>query len=177
MHIEDFAQVYDVYPKDKYEKAGYGHIAKVLWAEASEGCFREFVRRLVFTVAIGNGDMHLKNWSLIYTNPLKPALSPAYDFVPTIGYISHETLGLNLGGTKEFNDVTVDKFKKMAQQAGASERLTANIVNETCERILDCWKNDRHTIGLPAETLAMVDQHMKTLPLLEAHRAQTKRAH
>ncbi|MBU6454294.1 MAG: HipA domain-containing protein [Cyanobacteria bacterium REEB67] len=169
IHIEDFAQVYNVYPKDKYEKAGYGHIAKVLWAEAGEVCFTEFVRRLVFTVAIGNGDMHLKNWSLIYTNPLKPSLSPAYDFVPTIGYISRETLALNLGGTKEFNDVTIDKFKKMAKQAGASERLTANIVNETCERVLHCWNRDRDTIGLPAETLTMLDRHMKTLPLLRPH--------
>jgi serine/threonine-protein kinase HipA len=171
IHIEDFAQVYDVYPKDKYERAGYSHIAKVLWAEASESCFTEFVRRLVFTVAIGNGDMHLKNWSLIYTDPIKPALSPAYDFVPTIGYISQETLALNLGGTKEFNEVSIDKFKKMAQQAGASERLTINIVNETCERVLDCWKKDRYTIGLPADRLVLLDQHMKALQLLKPYRA------
>ena len=111
---------------------------------------------------------------MIYTNPLKPSLSPAYDFVPTIGYISQETLGLNLGGTKEFNDVTIDKFKKMAKQAGASERLTANIVNETCERVLDCWKSDRYAIGLPAETLTMLDQHMKTLTLLKPHWAKTR---
>jgi serine/threonine-protein kinase HipA len=167
IHIEDFAQVYDVYPKDKYAKAGYSHIAKVLWRESGEHCFNEFIRRLVFTVATGNGDMHLKNWSLIYTDPLKPALSPVYDFVPTIGFFPQETLALNLGGTKKFDEVSVDKFKKLARQAGASERLTVNIVNETCERVLDSWKKDRYTIGLPAETLVMLDQHMKDLPLLK----------
>lgn len=51
-----FAQVYSVYPQDKYAKAGYGHIGLVLWAEAGEGSYAEFIRRLVFSVAIGNGD-------------------------------------------------------------------------------------------------------------------------
>nr|WP_244617037.1 MULTISPECIES: HipA domain-containing protein [unclassified Rhizobium] len=31
-----------------------------------------------------NGDMHLKNWSLIYPDRRTPALSPAYDLLSTI---------------------------------------------------------------------------------------------
>lgn len=42
--------------------------------------FTRSVRRLTFSVVMGNGDMHLKNWSLIYPGAGDtPALAPVYD--------------------------------------------------------------------------------------------------
>ena len=32
--------------------------------------WKEMARRLVFNVLMGNGDAHIKNWALIYDNPL-----------------------------------------------------------------------------------------------------------
>ena len=84
IHMEDFAQVFGVFPDDKYGHRSYANIAAVLWAEAGEESTYEFVRRLVFSVLIGNGDMHLKNWSLLYPDSRIPVLSPAYDFVSTL---------------------------------------------------------------------------------------------
>jgi serine/threonine-protein kinase HipA len=169
IHMEDFAQVYGVYPKDKYEKAGYGHIARVLWIDCGEPSYTEFIRRLVFTVAIGNGDMHLKNWSLLYIDPLHPVLSPAYDFVPTIAYMGDkETLGLNLGGTKDFDDVTVHKFKKIAAQAKASEKATAQIVKETTEAIQESWSKYRFELRIPEDVRKAIDSHMSRMLLFKA---------
>ncbi len=167
VHMEDFAQVFNVEAKDKYEKAGYAHIAKVLWMEDGEASFCEFIKRLVFTVAIGNGDMHLKNWSLLYIDPCKPVLSPAYDFVPTIAYIGNDALALNLGGTKRFSEVNVDKFKKLARLAKASERLATTVVEETVERIQDTWREDRFNLGLPVKTQRAIEKHMASLVLLK----------
>ena len=65
IHMEDFAQVFGLYPQDKYHHRSYANIASVLWAETGETSTYEFFRRLVFSVLIGNGDMHLKNWSLL----------------------------------------------------------------------------------------------------------------
>ena len=48
IHIEDFAQVFGVYPDEKYQKGSYRHIAKVLWLETGETGVREFIKRLVF---------------------------------------------------------------------------------------------------------------------------------
>ena len=48
-------------------------------------------RRLVFNVLMGNGDAHIKNWSLIYDNPLRPRLAPAYDLVSNVAYTTHDT--------------------------------------------------------------------------------------
>ena len=94
VHIEDFAQVFGVYPADKYRNANARSIARVLVAETGNEDIAEFVRRLVFNALIGNGDMHLKNWSLIYRDGKTAALAPAYDFVSTVGYMGDKTAGL-----------------------------------------------------------------------------------
>jgi serine/threonine-protein kinase HipA len=78
IHIEDFAQVFAVYPERKYERASYRNIAEVLWVETGEAGIVEFIRRLVFNALIGNADMHLKNWSLIYSDRHHASLAPAY---------------------------------------------------------------------------------------------------
>lgn len=49
VHIEDFAQVFDAYPEDKYRKGRYRSIARVLWLEVGEVAVREFIARLVST--------------------------------------------------------------------------------------------------------------------------------
>ena len=66
VHMEDFAQIFGVYPEKKYEKASLRNIAQVIGAEGEDADMVEFVRRLTFNTLIGNADMHVKNWSLIY---------------------------------------------------------------------------------------------------------------
>jgi len=46
VHIEDFAQVFGVYPEDKYANANYRNLAEVIQAEAGTEAIKEFVRRL-----------------------------------------------------------------------------------------------------------------------------------
>ncbi len=55
--------------------------------ETDDRSIDQLVRRLTFSVLIGNGDMHLKNWSLIYRDRRRPELSPAYDLLSTVPYI------------------------------------------------------------------------------------------
>ncbi len=61
-------------------------------------------RRLAFSLLIGNGDAHLKNWSLIYRDRRNPTLSPAYDFVSTAAYGTRsgqaDDLGLRFDRTR-----------------------------------------------------------------------------
>src|ERR1039458_9423203 len=91
VHMEDFAQVFGRFPDNKYKFHSYANIASVLWAEAGDDAVWEFVRRLVFSVLIGNADMHLKNWSLLYPDRRTPQLSPGYDFVATLPYLPNDT--------------------------------------------------------------------------------------
>src|ERR1700674_5087896 len=47
VHMEDFAQVFGVYPERKYDRASYRNIAEVIWTEMGEVGIVEFLRRLV----------------------------------------------------------------------------------------------------------------------------------
>jgi serine/threonine-protein kinase HipA len=94
VHIEDFAQVFGIYASKKYENANARSIARVIAAEGTDGDIGEFIRRLTSNTLIGNGDMHLKNWSMIYPDRRTAALSPAYDFVSTIAYIPGDQAAL-----------------------------------------------------------------------------------
>ncbi|WP_232424637.1 HipA domain-containing protein, partial [Pandoraea sp. B-6] len=40
---------------------------------------REFLRRLIAFILLGNTDAHLKNWALIYPDAHTPQLAPVYD--------------------------------------------------------------------------------------------------
>lgn len=110
VHIEDFAQVFGLFPDDKYGRRSYANIASVLWAEIGEDAINEFIRRLVFSVLIGNADMHLKNWSLMYPDRRHPVLSPGYDFVATIPYMPNDSLALNFGDSRSLSEITQDQI-------------------------------------------------------------------
>ena len=54
----------------------------------------KLVRRLVVNILIGNGDAHLKNWSVIDQDEVTPRLAPAYDLISTNNAIKSYNLRL-----------------------------------------------------------------------------------
>lgn len=139
IHMEDFAQVFGLFPDDKYDKRSYSNIASVLWAEAGESDTYEFVRRLVFSVVIGNADMHLKNWSLIYPDGRTPVLSPAYDLISTIPYIDGDQLALSFGGSKSISEITPDQVRRFSDTARIPTSPLSQLVVETVEKTVEAW--------------------------------------
>jgi serine/threonine-protein kinase HipA len=160
IHMEDFAQVFGVFPDDKYGKRSYANIAAVLWAETGEVGTYELVRRLVFSVLIGNADMHLKNWSLLYPDGRRPVLSPAYDFVSTLPYIPGDTLALSFGGTKSLDGVTLDQVRRFTDTARLPMKSVKDIVSEIVEKTEGIWKDLPHKELLPADILKVIDGHI-----------------
>ena len=153
IHMEDFAQVFGLFPDKKYGRRSYANIAAVLSAETGEEGTYEFVRRLVFSVLIGNGDMHLKNWSLLYQEAAAsggrttPKLSPAYDFVATVPYIPNDKLGLQFGGSQSLGEITVEQVRRFADTARLAAGPVWGIVREVVERTVEAWR------GLPERDL------------------------
>lgn len=160
IHMEDFAQVFGLFPDDKYGHRSYANIASVLWAETGEEGTYEFVRRLVFSVLIGNGDMHLKNWSLLYPDGRTPVLSPAYDFVATIPYIPGDKLALNFGGSQSLNEITVDQVRRFADRARLPASPVWEIVREMVERTAAAWKTLDQKDILPSEMRKAIDKQI-----------------
>ena len=163
VHMEDFAQVFGEFPNNKYKFHSYANIAAVLWAESGEKAVIEFVRRLVFTVLIGNADMHLKNWSLLYPDQRKPALSPGYDFVATLPYLPGGTLGLSFGNSRSLSEVTPDQMRRFADRARIPASPLWKIAVETAERTAESWKTLAQTDVLPKELKASIEKQILTV--------------
>ena len=165
IHTEDFAQVFRVYPDDKYKKASYRSIAQVISAEGSDTDIAEFIRRLTFNTLIGNADMHLKNWSLIYPNRRKAVLAPAYDFLSTIAYIPDQNAALNFSRTKRFDGLTEDELSHLSAKALLAENLVLSTARETVALFHQHWKAEKRNLPLSAAVARAVEDHVQTLPI------------
>jgi serine/threonine-protein kinase HipA len=164
VHMEDFAQVFGVYPERKYDRASYRNIAEVIWTEMGDVGIVEFVRRLVFNFLIGNADMHLKNWSLIYPDRRSAALAPAYDFVSTIAYLPDDRLALTFVDSKQFSSITNDQFERFAAKARLPTKLTLDTVHETVARFAETWRNAPDVLN-DDQLREAIDRHLQSVPL------------
>jgi serine/threonine-protein kinase HipA len=165
VHIEDFAQVFGVYPHDKYKKASAANIAQVIGIESSDDDVAEFIRRLTFNTLIGNADMHLKNWSLTYPDRRRAVLAPAYDFVSTIPYIPDNKAALNFSRTKRFAEFSDDELSHLAAKALVPEKLVLDTAHETVALFHQHWRAEKANLPLTAQVIQAVEAHLKTIPI------------
>ena len=162
IHMEDFAQVFGLYPRDKYKHRSYANIASVLWVETGEAGAYEFFKRLVFSVLIGNGDMHLKNWSLLYPDGRTPVLSPAYDFVATFPYIPNDSLALSLGDSRSLSTIAPDQVRRFAETARMPATPLWKLAQEVAERTVVAWEKLAEKDLLPSALLQKIDTQIRT---------------
>lgn len=162
IHQEDFAQVANVRASARYGTLSYTSIAKIVRAVAGEEDFDEVIRRLAFHVLIGNGDAHLKNWSLIYPDGIRARLSPAYDLVATVTYIPADKLGLKLSRENRFERIQVQHFERLADHAGVPRDRVVDLVRGTLRRAMASWPES----SLDPNRLASLRDHVQRLPLL-----------
>ena len=165
VHIEDFAQVFGVYPENKYKRASARNIARVIGAEGGEEDIAEFIRRLTFNTLIGNADMHLKNWSLIYPDKRNAALAPAYDFLSTIAYIRDDKAALKFSRTKRFDGYSEDELAHLAAKALLPEKLVLDTARETVALFHQYWHAEKSNLPLSGDVIKAIEDHLKTVPL------------
>ncbi|OWV92715.1 toxin HipA [Rhizobium sp. R72] len=168
IHIEDFAQVFGVYPSRKYEGAAYQDIATALNVAVSSTAALEFVRRLALAAITGNGDMHLKNWSLIYREAGdKPQLAPVYDMLSTVPYIPADAMALSLAGDRPFKAMNVQRWKAFANRARLPEAAVFQAVIDTVERVNELWWLLPERNVVPEKVLERIDTHVRLMtPIL-----------
>lgn len=168
IHIEDFAQVFGVYPSRKYEGAAYHDIAAALTVAVSSDAALEFVRRLALAAITGNGDMHLKNWSLIYRGAGdKAEFAPVYDVLSTIPYIPADATALSLAGERSFKALNAQRWKAFANRARLPEAAVLKAVVDTVERVNDVWWSLPERRVAPARVLERIDTHVRLMtPIL-----------
>jgi serine/threonine-protein kinase HipA len=169
VHIEDFAQVFGVQPRLKYTGASCHNIADALNRAVSFDAAIEFVKRLALAAVTGNGDMHLKNWSVIYRGDgRKPQLAPVYDVLSTVAYMPNDDLALSLGGEKSFKGLTQDRWRKLANRARLPEGAVLKAVAETVAAVHEFWHKLPERDVVPKAVLDLIDKHVAAMtPILD----------
>lgn len=165
IHIEDFAQVFGIYPQDKYKKASMRNIAQVIGIEGQNEDIAEFTRRLVFNTLIGNADMHLKNWSVIYKDKRTVSIAPAYDFVSTIPYIPDDNASLKVSRSKKFSDFTLDELSHLAAKAMLPEKLVLETAKQTVAGFHEVWAKEKAHLPLTKSMIEAIETHLRSIPL------------
>ncbi|MGA1845260.1 MAG: HipA domain-containing protein [bacterium] len=119
----------------------------------SELAFRAGVRllfeRVLLSFLIGNGDAHLKNYSMMETDSGGLRLSPAYDIGCSKLLIpGEEDSALTING--KHNRIKRDDFFAFAEHLGIQERVRDTILNRM-KRVLEIAQEDVPDSYLPAE--------------------------
>lgn len=168
IHQEDFAQVVGLPPDKKYEQIRHEDMAVLVRQLIGDAAVDEYVRRLVLTLASGNGDAHLKNWSLIYPDRVQAAWSPLYDQVATVAWPGTDReLSLKLRGAKRFGEVDRAAFERLADRAGIERRRLDPLIDETLDRLRAAWKELGNDLPLVPDHREAVEEHWRRVPLLK----------
>ena len=148
VHQEDMAQVLGLYPECKYGRqedsacpaVSYTQLLSVLRGLSRED-YLEGLRRLALMVATGNDDAHLKNWSLLYPDGIRPRLSPLYDQVAVAAWRDasvHWALVWN-GGRNTAKRTTLTTVSRLAERIGESGQEAVDLTRDVLERLATSW--------------------------------------
>jgi serine/threonine-protein kinase HipA len=105
--FEDMTALTGKQNNEKYDSS-YENVAKAIEIFSSNGykaqSLNEFFKSLVLSIAVRNGDAHLKNFGLSYSTPRSNdvRLSPLYDIVCTTVYIPRDTIALKMNKEKSW---------------------------------------------------------------------------
>lgn len=164
MHMEDFAQILDR-PLENIHDGKIEHIAAVLASYCPEDV-EQLCRRVAFCIASGNGDAHLKNWSLLYRQPREPRLSPAYDLVSTILVMRDETLGASINGKLRFDALRLSDFDGLARVTQRDAAEVRGWVVSTLAHAREALERDGEAFGFSAHQQAALRRHLAQLRLV-----------
>ena len=168
VHTEDFAQANGIFPDRKYAQFNFDLLAEqVAQLDGVRGML-ELTRRLVFNAGIGNGDMHAKNWSVIYRDGRTATLAPAYDYLSTIVYLPSDDLGMNLLGSKSFDDFDEPRLRALADRALVPVKPVIDAAYDMVARMRETWPTIASDLPLDAADRAVITAHMDRVPLFRA---------
>ncbi len=132
--MEDFSVLLGERADDKYT-GSYENLANVIsmYCASPKKDLESFFRLIVLSAAVGNGDAHKKNFSLLYDDIQKPEtirFSPVYDIVSTLPYLKNDTPALKMNGHKKY-------FPKKTELTQFGKKIGINKPAETIEYILE----------------------------------------
>jgi len=137
IHVEDMAQLMELHSDSKYE-ASLEKVGNTILKFSKRPYLDliNFLERVIFCFLIGNGDMHLKNWSLISSlegaeAPEAPKgdyrLAPCYDLICSKLYLPGEDeSALTINGKR--NKISIADFTAFAEYLKIDKKAFQNII-------------------------------------------------
>ena len=149
--MEDFCQLEGRLTEDKY-RGSYERCGKIVSKySANPGLdLAEMYFRIIFSFAVGNSDMHLKNFSLYSKANKQYNLTPAYDMLSTALVMPEdiEELALTLNGKKR--KIRKSDFEISMRASELEEKVIGNIFNKFL-KVKDKWFDFIDISFLPEE--------------------------
>lgn len=166
---EDLCQVTGLLTENKY-KSSMEKVTRAVLEHSTNKILEALVlfEVTVFSFLVGNGDMHLKNFSLLTKEDGDVRLSPAYDLVATklIQPDDKEDTALTIGGKK--TKLTREDFLRFAEFSKIPKKAAENVFSRLAKK-LPALKRKIDLSFLTAkaqkEFKALLDQRAKRLQL------------
>ena len=167
--MEDFCQLDGRLTEDKY-RGSYERCGKIVskYSTMKGLDMTELFLRIVFSFAVGNSDMHLKNFSLIETSEAssKYVLSAAYDMLSTNVVIptDQEQLALTINGKKQ--NIRRKDFFALAKAIGITEKSADKMVQKIVklkDKYITMCNESYMPIDMKNSLNALIEQRIATL--------------
>ena len=165
LQVEDFCQLSEKPLRDKY--SGSAELCvRTLRQYASEPLVqvRSLFKLLLFGWWVANGDMHLKNFSLVIAPDGIRRLSPAYDLVCTQLVIPSDPLALTVGGKKK--NLTRRSWLDLADYCKLPGKAAKRVIDEQVEALepsLELISNSFLTPQMKDEYVRIVQDRTRIL--------------
>jgi serine/threonine-protein kinase HipA len=165
IHQEDLCQATGTPPVRKYEEDGGPTLRKFagLLSATDPDSLPTLLAATTLNVAIGNGDAHAKNFSLLHDRSGALRLAPLYDLLSTLNY-GDKRLAMYIDNVQRADRVTFDRLLNEAASWGISRATATATIGDLLERLPAAIERAAaETPGMPQELLHLVSAQSERL--------------
>lgn len=166
LHQEDICQATGLPPFKKYQEDGGPSLqllASILQSVSDFAGLEQLLRATVVNVALGNGDAHAKNFSLVHRVDGAVRLAPFYDLMSTMVYGDNH-LAMYVDSVQRIDRAVSTRIVNEAVSWGLPRERAAEIVAGIVERFPDAFAAARRDVGvLPEGFDRVLEKQLKLL--------------
>lgn len=171
IHMEDFCQISGKLTEQKY-RGSMESIGKLIRLHSSNALFDilALFEVTLFSFLTANGDMHLKNFSLIHDKNGLISLTPAYDLLSTRLFISEkddsDEMALTINGKR--SKLRLSDFHHFGKSLGLSEKQIQNSFKKFSKNVTQMESVIRASflpVALQGEYVSIVQKRAAILAL------------
>jgi serine/threonine-protein kinase HipA len=126
LHVEDMAQILGLSPDSKYDSS-LEKVGKAIVKDTTNKYLDvlDYFERILLCFLLGNGDMHLKNWSLLMSADNRTRIAPCYDLICSELYIpGDDESALTIRGKR--SNLKREDFEYLAEYLSLDKKSASN---------------------------------------------------